>query len=89
VRRKENKTATATTVVPSTPNTAMSNCSRGGWDEDEKDEDEGHGRDDDAMTEEEDDKRMTTKDDEGLTTKGRGRTREMMAQETLLTSLGP
>jgi hypothetical protein len=41
------------------------------------------------MTEEEDEERRTTKDDEGLTMKGRGRTREMMAQETSLTSLGP
>jgi hypothetical protein len=89
VRRKENKMVTTTTAVPSTPNAAVSNCSRGGWDEDEKNEDEGHGRDNDTMTEEADEERMTTKDNEGLTTKGRGRTREMMVQETLLMSLGP
>jgi hypothetical protein len=71
------------------PNAAVSNCLQGGWDEDKKDEDEGDGREDDTMTEEEDEERTMTKDDEGPTMKGRGRMREMTAQETSLTFLGP
>jgi hypothetical protein len=35
-------------MVPSTPNTVVSNCLQGGRDEDKKDEDEGEGRDNDA-----------------------------------------
>jgi hypothetical protein len=45
-RREENKMATITTMVPSTPNAMVSNCSQGGRDEDKKDKDEGEGRND-------------------------------------------
>jgi hypothetical protein len=71
----------------------MSNCLWGGRDEDEKDDDVGEGRDDDVMTEEEEEEerrmRKKGKDNKGLTMKGRGMMREMMAQETSSTSLGP
>jgi hypothetical protein len=69
--------ATATTVVPSTPNTAMSNCSWGGWVEDEKDEDKGDGRDDNMTTEEDDEERTMMKDED----EGDGRDNDMMTEE--------